>query len=190
MLKSRRNGFFIEAGAFDGESYSNSLFFERERNWTGLLIEPIPRYFNQLRAKNRRAFALNACIASDLPMVSRFRVNHALSGRVSQMTDEIREAISSESLFEKFTYLPCYSLNTVLKAINVTRIDYFSLDVEGGEADVVESLDLDKLSIEVFSIEVFKSTLNRKRILRALIPKGYKLIRDDGQDLIFQKHLN
>ena len=39
ILKRKRNGFFIECGAFDGEDFSNSLFFELHRNWTGLLIE-------------------------------------------------------------------------------------------------------------------------------------------------------
>ena len=31
----KRNGFFIESGAYDGEALSNSLFFEIERNFTG-----------------------------------------------------------------------------------------------------------------------------------------------------------
>src|SRR5207248_779915 len=35
------NGFFVEAGANDGLTYSNSLYFEKYHNWTGLLIEPI-----------------------------------------------------------------------------------------------------------------------------------------------------
>ena len=37
-----RDGFFIEAGANNGVKFSNTLFFERYRNWRGLLIEPIP----------------------------------------------------------------------------------------------------------------------------------------------------
>lgn len=40
ILKGQRGGFFIEAGAFDGEYLSNTLFFELNRNWTGLLVEP------------------------------------------------------------------------------------------------------------------------------------------------------
>ena len=31
----KRNGFFIESGAYDGETISNSLFFELKRNYTG-----------------------------------------------------------------------------------------------------------------------------------------------------------
>lgn len=34
-LRGKTNGFFIEAGAHDGETISNSLFFELNRNWTG-----------------------------------------------------------------------------------------------------------------------------------------------------------
>jgi len=40
-------GFFVEAGAFDGEARSNSFFFERERGWTGLLFEANPQLFQQ-----------------------------------------------------------------------------------------------------------------------------------------------
>jgi hypothetical protein len=50
------NGFFIECGAYDGEIFSNSLFFELKRNWTGLLVEPVKDSFAKLRKKNRKVF--------------------------------------------------------------------------------------------------------------------------------------
>ena len=46
-----RNGFFIEAGAYDGEISSNTLFFELKQNWTGLLVEPNPDIFQMLNLK-------------------------------------------------------------------------------------------------------------------------------------------
>jgi hypothetical protein len=39
-----RNGIFIELGAMDGIIYSNSLFFEKELEWTGILIEPTEQF--------------------------------------------------------------------------------------------------------------------------------------------------
>jgi len=39
ILSSKRNGFFVEIGAYDGELHSNSLFLERVRGWRGLLVE-------------------------------------------------------------------------------------------------------------------------------------------------------
>ena len=53
ILNGATNKFFIEAGAFDGEIFSNSLFFEAKRNWTGLLVEPNPDPFRKLQRKNR-----------------------------------------------------------------------------------------------------------------------------------------
>ena len=35
-----RNGTFVDVGANDGVSLSNTLTFERDRGWTGLCIEP------------------------------------------------------------------------------------------------------------------------------------------------------
>ena len=52
IFKNRiRNGFFIEAGAYDGEKFSNTLFFELKQRWTGLLIEPNPDAFELLKKK-------------------------------------------------------------------------------------------------------------------------------------------
>ena len=42
LFKDQNEGFFIEAGAYDGEVYSNSLYFEIKRGWKGLLVEPNP----------------------------------------------------------------------------------------------------------------------------------------------------
>ena len=50
MLKyiNYSNGFYIECGANDGVSKSNTWYFE-ELNWKGLLIEPVNHVFNELK---------------------------------------------------------------------------------------------------------------------------------------------
>ena len=57
-LSLKENGFFIECGALDGETRSNTLFFEIFRNLTGLLIEADPINYQQLLSRNRKAFGL------------------------------------------------------------------------------------------------------------------------------------
>jgi hypothetical protein len=37
-----KQGFFIEAGADDFVDNSNTLWFEMEHQWTGVLVEPNP----------------------------------------------------------------------------------------------------------------------------------------------------
>ena len=42
IFKSQlRDGFFVEAGADDLVEDSNTLYFEIERGWTGILVEPV-----------------------------------------------------------------------------------------------------------------------------------------------------
>ena len=53
IKKRKQSGFFIEAGASGGEHLSNSLYFEVNHNWTGLLAEPNPDFHEQLLNKNR-----------------------------------------------------------------------------------------------------------------------------------------
>ena len=43
----------------------------------------------------------------------------------------------------------CFPLFGVLKAINVTKVDYFSLDVEGNEMDVLRTIPFDNVDITV-----------------------------------------
>ena len=48
-----KSGFFIEAGAADGEWFSNTLYFERHHGWTGLLVEPNPDLLSDLVKTHR-----------------------------------------------------------------------------------------------------------------------------------------
>ena len=62
LFGGRKGGVFVDVGAHDGVSFSNTLFFERELGWRGLCIEPIPEIFDDL-AKNRSAICVRACVA-------------------------------------------------------------------------------------------------------------------------------
>ena len=49
-----RNGTYVEMGAYNGVTFSNSLFFERELGWRGLLVEANPKnYADLVRTRNR-----------------------------------------------------------------------------------------------------------------------------------------
>ena len=97
--------------------------------------------------------------------------------------------------FKKKVYknVPCFSLNTIMKAIGVTKVDYFSLDVEGGEIDVLNTIDFNALNIESFSIEHNgrKDDIKKMReifgSLKLVDQATYKETRINGQDIFFKK---
>ena len=47
----------------------------------------------------------------------------------------------------------CFTLSSLLNALNVTHIDYFSLDVEGAELEILQTVPLDKITVDTLSIE-------------------------------------
>ncbi|CAG0888212.1 unnamed protein product, partial [Darwinula stevensoni] len=66
IMKSFENfigGFFIEAGAYGGERFSDTLWLEKEKDWTGLLIEPESDNFETLKRKQRKAWLAHSCLS-------------------------------------------------------------------------------------------------------------------------------
>lgn len=115
----------------------------------------MPSFYSSILSKNRNIFSINACIAAEKPFIAKFRIFNALSGSLTEMNKLHMQRIDYESKSNqmKLLYIPCFSLNTILSAINVTKVDYFSLDVEGGELSVLKSIKYDKITIETLSIE-------------------------------------
>lgn len=63
LLEGKKNGFFIEAGALDGEYLSNTLELEARYGWKGLLVEPDPKNLARLYSKNRKAWIAPICLS-------------------------------------------------------------------------------------------------------------------------------
>ena len=162
LLPGRRNGFFVECGAADGETQSNSLFFERYRNWTGLLIEGNPVWHGALLNKNRRAYVLKTCLGTERrPTVVRFRNHQFQSGIVGKIHGSLRGRVFK---------VQCFPMNYVMEALGVSHIDYLSLDVEGPELEILHTVNWSRLHVDVMTIEYrtksIKATLKKLNDLR------------------------
>ncbi|KAK3872962.1 hypothetical protein Pcinc_021986 [Petrolisthes cinctipes] len=64
LFSKQPPGFFLEAGALDGEFLSNTLQLERRYGWTGLLVEAERESYLALRDKHRHAWSSPACLAT------------------------------------------------------------------------------------------------------------------------------
>ena len=182
LLSSKMNGFFVEAGGFNGEDLSNSLFFELERNWTGILIEAVPSLYKQIISKNRKSFTINCCISNKRPFVAKFQIAGPLSNRISLINEHFQNRVDKDIGTTKKTiiYVPCFSLYTILKAININKVDYFSLDVEGGELEVLKGINFNKIKINTFSVEHNNYQDPKIQIRQFLEANNYNLTKDVG----------
>ena len=91
LLIQKRNGFFVEIGGYDGETFSNSLFLEKERGWCGLLVEANPYTYELMAGKDRNCFMKNACISNTVPNMT-FIVGGALTS-VKEITGKNMNSI-------------------------------------------------------------------------------------------------
>ena len=93
------------------------------------------------RSKNRKSFLLPHCLSlSKQIMYVAYRQSFHL-GKVVKTGTKVQG--------NKFTNVVCFPLFGVLKALNVTKVDYFSLDVEGNEMDVLRTIPFDLIDITV-----------------------------------------
>ncbi|XP_069693717.1 uncharacterized protein [Periplaneta americana] len=167
ILKQQREGFFIECGALDGETRSNTLVFERHLNWSGLLIEADPLNFAKMVTKNRKAYLSPTCLSiKPYPMMVSFKQAFNV-GKISDNLPGYKE--------QGYVDVQCFPLYSYLLALNRTTVDYFSLDVEGNELEVLRTIPFEKLDIRTLSVE-YIHVEEGKDVLRKFMEKqGYTL---------------
>lgn len=190
-FKNKKNGVFVDIGAHNGISYSNTKFFE-ELGWKGLCIEPIPEVFEELK-KNRSCICVQGCVCDYNGKGSFLRVEgepEMLSGLLSKYDRRHLQRVKDEVAARSFGKAPkcievqCYLLNDLLRENKIFHIDYLSIDTEGGELDILKTIDFDRFDIEFIDVE---NNFKDQKIIGFLSSKGYKLIANTGWDDIFKK---
>jgi len=170
ILGRLERGFYIECGAHDGEYLSNSLFFEVRRNWTGLLIEPDTKTFPRLMLKNRNAFHINTCISGSLKAQL---VNFQSEQELSKVIGETNGPNGIGKSAQKGAQVICLPLYSLLLAVGNPIVDFFSLDVEGSEIEVLRSIPWERVKIRVILVEV--NHVDKSVVNTILTDAGYCL---------------
>ncbi len=189
IFKQKRNGFFVEVGAHDGISFSNTYFFEKELEWTGICVEPNPSIFEVLK-KNRNVPCEQLCI-SDSNALRPFLLCHGYilemySGLLDSYNPKHLDRIDKEiEIFggdKTIITVKCAPLRDLFAQHNLQHIDFMSIDIEGGEEMAIKSIDFNEISIDVIVIENnFEETI----ISEYLKEKGYVLVEHIGRDDIY-----
>ena len=93
IFKGKQNGIFVEVGDLDGIGASNTYFIEKNRNWSGLLIEPNPFEFGRMSKSERIANMENCAISEKEGIVKFLSITgpcNVLSGIKDYGTDECK----------------------------------------------------------------------------------------------------
>lgn len=159
IFNYNENGVFVDIGANDGITFSNTYFLEKKLNWKGVCVEPMAQAFEKLRAV-RNAVLVNGCatpINGKKTFLSVEGYGEMLSGikenydarHLQRLYRDVEEHGGTVSEI----IVNCYSINDILNANALYEIDYLSIDTEGGESDLIKAIDFSTFYIKSITVE-------------------------------------
>jgi len=157
-------GTFIEVGAFNGISSSNTKLLEEYYGWAGILIEPSANLFDDL-CKNRPTAKCFSCALGSFDQDNSYCFGDFKGHTMSSFTNRRRGSNSDKVLIR--------SLQSILDECDMYHINFFSLDTEGYELNILKGIDFKKTTFDYILIEIYKDQYNT--IIDLLAKHGYEL---------------
>ena len=172
------------------------FFFERYKDWRGVLIEPHLQTFERLvkNKSNMNFFKHAACVGTEFDGSSvELAFSHLMTttlGIETDLTDQEKHAQDGAKFWHGQVYnffAPALTLTAILDEANAPRfIDFLSLDVEGAELEVLKGLDHDRYRFGLICIE----SRNYFRINQYLTKHDYQLLsKISSHDYLFKSLL-
>ncbi len=190
------NGVFVEIGAYDGESFSNTSCLA-DHGWKGLYIEPIKEYceYCAQRHVNNNVKIINCSVGS-----IEGEINFYKNGALSTSNQRQIDIYNTLNWAKKDQFINCkinqYRLENILFDQNIyPNFDILVVDVEGNEEDIFNSFNLNFWAPKMLIVELidnhiefkqFDNFTNKCKILRnKIIESNYSEIYSDNINSIF-----
>ena len=172
LLDGKKDGFYVDIGAFDPFIHSNTYFFYK-KGWTGINVEPNPVNFSKFTKHRKRDINVNCGIGlksgkldyyifknEELNTFSSETVTTRQNQGYTLIGNQKLEIISIEQLFDQ--YLPTGQ-----------RIDYLSIDAEGLELDILKGNNWKKYVPDMIIIELLGTNQQNDTIINLLEENNY-----------------
>ena len=151
-------GTFVEFGARNGVSHSNTWYFEHEHKWHGILLEPGPEYF-QIENNRPRSISFHntACMQDKYENKKRIFIVADTQGwhgfKDTYDKERLKELIARDGIKQELI-IQCKSIPNILQNLNMRRVNYMTVDTEGGEVDFLLNFPFHKFVIDVIQVEI------------------------------------
>jgi len=168
------NGVMVDVGAGpDGIQGSNSYFFEKN-GWKVICIDADPRNVQGLQ-KNRKV-GVGALVTNK---------KGTLKFYMNRKTPDISGIIKTTDNADYSAELKGTTLEKILVDHGVSNIDILSIDTEGSEIDVFESMDFGKHKPKLLIIEVVTQGKFNPEVQPYFEDRGYHMVAEVGANQIF-----
>ena len=179
-------GYFLDVGAHDGVTYSNTLLLEKH-GWDGILFEPQPKMCKKIK-RNRKVRLIESAVYSKSNLILEFAVSDTLLGGIARHRTVYTADLEKSKRYNVKTTTLAQELE---RASSPKIIQYMSLDVEGAELEVlkgmdwsytIQLIDLEHNDIPVVETDREKASQLRKEMREYLIARGYHYVGENKWD--------
>ena len=182
FYKYKNNGFYVEIGASDGINLSNTYLLEKNYNWKGICVEPIPNNFKLLCENRKKSFCCKYAVYNKSNMdvifdiANNFDLLSGISNDINKDNGIIHEN-KTQIIVKTITF------NDLLEKYNAPLfIDYLSLDTEGSEFEILKSVNLKKYIFGIIDVEHNYIEPRRTQIRELLISNNYTYTGENNFD--------
>lgn len=189
------NGFYVEVGANDGLSFSNTKHLELYLGWSGILVEPHLGKLetSKLHRSQKNSFVHAACVRSDFEQNQVELIYSNLMTTLNFPSADLADPLGHAQEGSKFLgpnehvevfVAPAKPLVSILRDCNAPRdIDFLSIDIEGHDFEILEDFDW-SYNIKYILVESF----TENRFDELLESKGYsRVLRDQAHNILYVK---
>ena len=156
----KEDGFFVDVGAYDGITYSNTYGLAKA-GWTGILFEPVHTYFHQCVDNYndfRKIKVLNFAVGSKNEEGLIYTGKHAVSTLSKDFKNRIANTDYGKDLYTRTDRCSVVTLDSTLttfikSGLLFKSFDILSIDVEGYEVEVLKGFDINKWKPKMVIIE-------------------------------------
>ncbi len=170
-----KHNYFVEFGATDGLSLSNTWLLERKLGWNGILAEPAKSWQAKLRS-NRNCQIDSRCVSDRTGEVVEF--TETLSAELSGMSSYLHTddwAANVRSAGRNLYSVETVSLNDLLAHYEAPKeMGYLSIDTEGSEYIILAGFDFERWKFKVVTVEHNCCEPARSKIRELFLSNGYR----------------
>ncbi|GHV82968.1 hypothetical protein AGMMS50212_03080 [Spirochaetia bacterium] len=147
-FKKKSEGFYIDIGANNGISLSNTYVFEK-LGWDGICVEPQYDVFQELK-RTRKCYMYNVAVDANSGEADFFQDDVDLGSKL--MTSNVN--IAREKRRGTIIKVKTLTFDKIMENHpDVKYIDFMSIDTEGAELRILESIDFKKYKFGLITVE-------------------------------------
>lgn len=192
IFVGKSDGFFVDVGAHHPTRFSNTYKFYR-KGWTGINIDALPGSMDAFEAQRPKDVNLERAIAKTEAELPFYIFNEPALNTFSEKEAKRKDGLRNFKIIETKIIKTC-TLQSILEAYvpKEKKIDFISIDVEGLDFEVLQSMDLTIYRPKVFLLEVLNENIedivNSDPIHRYLGEHGYRFFAKTFNTLFFLKN--